>query len=806
MSEAALDFARFTTVATGHTPYPYQAELAAEPLDPRVPIDPLPERLAAPPGGGGAEAVVLAWLYRRLIADLPGTPRRLVHVLPEGSLAGSIHATVARWLERLGTLGGADQVGLHLLTGASARDGGWRRAPERTAILIGTQEVLLSRALLRGFADGPTMIDVSFALLHNDAHWVLDEPTLLGAGARTALALQGLRERLGTSAPTGTTLVSSVRSAFDGPDAVAGPGDADWEGGLGARSGGSFRVRRLDPGLDPQDIGSLAAALDAAHVAGTQTLAVLGSLARARALVRALRARNADRELLFAHPYRREPELRELTEALEQPADDRIVVAVGHALDLGGELPARTVYTELAPWAAVTLRAGRLTDGAGELLWSAGPDAGSDSSADPSALAPVADWLEAHDGRTVSLRDLHEAQVSTPAVGPPPPDDADLFRLFDTAPDIDVTPWVSRPGRDPGTVLVAWRDWSDARTDARTDAPDGETPDRPGPEENDPTRQELCPVPLSELRAALAAQPRKGTRTRTAWIRDRRLDWAWRPVDPESSAADLRPGVTMLLDAADGGWTPEEGWTPDSAADVEPLGDGTAAPRAFACTAWVSLDQHLQETEQEARALLDSLAPEPLALESLTHPGLTVDHRDAVTRAARYHDLGKSHDLFQDMIRSGGGDPPAGLLAKSKAPHNGGRYARPYFRHELVSALILLHQSPAGADFAALLPYLVAAHHGRIRVSVLPEPDEQPALLGVLDGDRTPPVELSSGERFAAQVLDTGNAARLTANAVALLRRADLGPFRLAFLETLVRVADWRSSARHDGPVEEVTT
>lgn len=40
-----------------------------------------------------------------------------------------------------------------------------------------------------------------------------------------------------------------------------------------------------------------------------------------------------------------------------------------------------------------------------------------------------------------------------------------------------------------------------------------------------------------------------------------------------------------------------------------------------------------------------------------------------------------------------------------------------------------------------------------------------------------------------------------TEQAQVLRDREDLGPFRLAYLETLVRVADWRSSARHDGPV-----
>lgn len=196
------------------------------------------------------------------------------------------------------------------------------------------------------------------------------------------------------------------------------------------------------------------------------------------------------------------------------------------------------------------------------------------------------------------------------------------------------------------------------------------------------------------------------------------------------------------------------------------------------------------ETEEEARALLTALAE---------LPGLAAGHRDAVFRAARYHDLGKSHDAFQQMLRGGGGDQPPGLLAKSKAPYNTGVNSRMYFRHELVSALILLAEQ---TDF--LVSYLAAAHHGKVRIAARPGPDEAPLLLGVRDGDRTPEIALSNGERFPAGVLRT-DAFRApstwTARAEGLRDQAELGPFRLAFLETLVRVADWRSSARHDGQV-----
>jgi CRISPR-associated endonuclease/helicase Cas3 len=220
-------------------------------------------------------------------------------------------------------------------------------------------------------------------------------------------------------------------------------------------------------------------------------------------------------------------------------------------------------------------------------------------------------------------------------------------------------------------------------------------------------------------------------------------------------------------------------------------------PSAFACVEWVSLNQHLAETEEEARTLIDAL------------PWLSEAQQEAVILAARYHDLGKCHEVFQEMLRAGGGDPPDVLLAKSKAPYSTGRSRRPYFRHELVSALILAHGDHwHGEDTDhRLVTYLAAAHHGKVRISARTPAEEEPAFLGVIDGDRTPEFTLSSGETFPGRTLRTAGfraeaGGSWTEQARALRDRADLGPFRLAYLEALVRIADWRSSARHDGPVE----
>jgi CRISPR-associated endonuclease/helicase Cas3 len=726
-------FEDFVHAATGHAPYPYQAGLAA---------DGLPGLLKAPTGAGKTVAAVLPWLYRRLVSAPDRTPRRLVYVLPQHSLADQTFARIGEWLDRLAR---ADEVGLHLIAGASAQAGRWRRHPEQTAILVGTHDMLLSRALMRGFADSGQMAPVSYGLLHTDTQWVFDEMHLLGAGLATSVQLQRLRDELGTPAPTATMWMSSTWDPASFVEPTAGLGELD------GRLGAVRRIRRL-PVEPSRYVADLVEAVEAAHVPGTQTIAVLNTVQRARALHGALREAAPDREILLVHSRFRATEHRRQLADLAETGRDRIIVGTP-VLEAGFDISGRTLLTELAPWASIVQRAGRCNrDGAyaegGDLLWWG------------DASSAAAQWLIAHEGRAVTSVDLQEARVSEYAPPATVLGRRELLELFDTSLEsLDVGRWICDAA--DRTVLVAWREWESGE---------------PAEDEPNPGRDELCQVPLADVRGLLDGR---------GWVRDR-LDGHWRRALP----ADLRSGVTLLLDAPHGGYLPDVGWAPESRTPV-PQAGGIPGPWAFACTSWVSLDQHLMETEDEARSLIEALS------------GLSEDQQEAVARAARYHDLGKCHDVFQELLRAGGGDPPDGLLAKSKAPYSTGRSSRPYFRHELVSALMLLDGDHwhGGAD-PSLVTYLAAAHHGKVRISVPPEGDEAPLLRGVQNGDRTPPVALSTGERFPSQSLQTavfGPGGSWTEEALNL--RDELGPFRLAYLETLVRIADWRSSARHDGPV-----
>ena len=142
------NFSKWFKEATGNEPYPYQTRFACEPI--------LPELVDVPTGFGKTAMAVLGWLWRRRFAEetvRKTTPRRLVYCLPMRVLAEQTVQNVQAWLRKLGVEGkaGEDRVSVHLLMGGAedVRKATWADYPEEDAILIGTQDMLLSRALMR---------------------------------------------------------------------------------------------------------------------------------------------------------------------------------------------------------------------------------------------------------------------------------------------------------------------------------------------------------------------------------------------------------------------------------------------------------------------------------------------------------------------------------------------------------------------------------------------------------------------------------------------------------------------------------
>ncbi|MCX5903357.1 MAG: CRISPR-associated helicase/endonuclease Cas3, partial [Proteobacteria bacterium] len=164
---------------------------------------------------------------------------------------------------------------------------------------------------------------------------------------------------------------------------------------------------------------------------------------------------------------------------------------------------------------------------------------------------------------------------------------------------------------------------------------------------------------------------------------------------------------------------------------------------------------------------------------------------------------GKAHSVFQSALL---GDPPAAdkSVIWAKANRNSIFYSRKGFRHELASALAMLkHGLP---DLAA---YLAAAHHGKVRLSIRSLPHEKapgdPSIKfarGIWDGDILPVADLGCGTTLLETVLDLScmefgegqSGPSWLGRMIALRDDNTLGPFRIAFLEALLRVADWRAS------------
>ena len=106
-----------------------------------------PRVLIAPTGSGKTAAATLGWAARRLRSP-DTTPRRLVWCLPMRTLVEQTAAAVREWFDR--PAAGTDSNGrlprpedVHVLMGGVDAHG-WLGTPERPAVLVGTQDMLLS--------------------------------------------------------------------------------------------------------------------------------------------------------------------------------------------------------------------------------------------------------------------------------------------------------------------------------------------------------------------------------------------------------------------------------------------------------------------------------------------------------------------------------------------------------------------------------------------------------------------------------------------------------------------------------------
>jgi CRISPR-associated endonuclease/helicase Cas3 len=901
-------FHRFFCAATAVSPYGWQVKAAIEGLAAVLPI---------PTGLGKTEGSVLAWAWRRLVKK-DDEPLHLVYCLPMRSLVRQTTRRLQTCFARLRLWDSSIDVPVYQLIGGDA-DEEWAKAADRPWVLVGTQDMLLSRALNRGYGMSRFEWPVHFGLLNQDCHWIVDEVQLMGPGLWTTAQLDWMRSRRFPGLKRCRTTWMSATMALDflqttdrkrDDCGTIKPFDPDLEGdpneSLVLRRTARRPIKMFEPEKGKKAkpvVKQIASGAIASHVAGTQTLVICNTVRAAQDVFRSLDDSKAPKLLLTsrfqANDRQNAEETLQIFETRRaasktgrvEDGDPGLICVSTQVIEAGLDISAHRLWTEHSPWPSLVQRLGRLNrDGkdneAHTMIWKQAPENkrkhdGEDwvgpyrKIALDSALPLLETFASLSEQRTAADA-LDELQARMPkefaeacAISPEPcPRALDVHGLFSTEPDLyggftDVSRFVR--SNDPDADLTAfWRDWEGGAP------PEGESLD--GPPFN--AAKEGCSVPALRLQEFLRAT---GAR---AWLwNDSRERW------DAASARDLRPGMTVMLRGDVGGYSQTIGWTGEKGDRLHgllPPGPGRALRDDGRAEAgyWSSLKSHLSDARSEAERICDGV-------------GLQAEDpelgpcRKAVIEAAGLHDLGKAHPHWRAAVPSAG---PLGHEVVAKFPRvlrievsggaaemvraavgsmlvdacalvdevvadgksirlrwalehaldrnilesvrelQGVRWAahrafRPGLRHEAASALAMWRQRKElnEVPYPALAVYLAAAHHGKVRtvlravsglggdvfgVGRSPEalqfdgrdwPMDFSVALDGAEGDWTEEGFVITGHGWTGLIADLlgpwrGNGDKAWIGVVPKDEPRALGPFALAWLEALVRIADWRAS------------
>jgi len=699
------EFATFFENVTKHRPHDWQRRLALKSVCENLLI-------RIPTGFGKTAGVAIAWLFNRVHRKDAAWPRRLIFCLPMRTLVEQTHGEVSRWLERAGL--DPKQHAHVLLGGMSPSD--WHLEPERDCVLVGTQDMLLSRALNRGYGAGRARWPMEYGLLNVDCLWVMDEIQLMDVGLATSAQLQAFAmtdEQAGKlPRPRRTWWMSATLQR-------------DWLGRApalqnveslpivqleyGERTGDLWNVkkdvrREFVPASEDKNAQRWANIVARAHQAsdGGTTLAIANTVTSAVALHSALRNRLDGVEVRLVHSrFRGEERKRWAEEFLSRevsgPGKNRVIVAT-QVVEAGVDISADALVTEIAPWASLVQRFGRCAryGGSGRIVivdrrhtdeTAARIEAKSD--------AERAEKRLAEDRKTVLPYELSEIEASSEAIallssgaGPAalkafeetqaaaPRQDLltrlfpyaplhiltqrELHDLFDTTPDltgadIDVSRFV-REGEERDVTVWWWP-----------------IPARESPHARlRPSHEALCRIPVRDARKWLlvggsdddagetppeapSSRPKKVPPRAWVWSY---LDGAWEPLDERH----LYPGQTILVDAGAGGYDVKTGFTGKAGSSV-PVEDTHAravgaADAADAADEQDELSEGIGDASRQYKTIATHVAEtaeqaQRLALE--VGFSATTPEAQALELAGLAHDVGKAHPAFAGAIKDRNG-------------------------------------------------------------------------------------------------------------------------------------------------------
>ncbi|MEI7460274.1 MAG: CRISPR-associated helicase Cas3' [Pirellula sp.] len=779
-------FSRATRIdkqVNGYQPRGWQSRLAVD--------DVCRSRLIhIPTGEGKTLGALSSWIFHRIELANTNWPRRLVWCLPMRTL---VEQTINEAQELLKRLDLTEGVSVYPLMGGSD-ERRWYDDPVKPAILVGTQDMLLSRALNRGYAMGRAAWPRAYGLLNTDTLWVMDEIQLMGIGLTTSCQIQSFFQTERNSATLNKPRATWWMSATLQPDWLKTPETefalielkekmlvVEPDEQTGEQWKAKKPVKRIES--DGSDWAEIVADQHYATIpnseTGKQTLVVVNTVKAAVDLYAKVTKRftkvDDKPEIRLIHsrfrPAEREGWLSEiLSRSSLLPQTNRILIST-QVVEAGVDISATCLITELAPWPSLVQRFGRAARYGGTanifVLDSQHTDA---KKAAPYHVAELDTSRAALDRlSSVAIGDLQsfEQQLSDEELKQLYPFDpvhvlmrTDFEELFDTSPDlsgadVDVARFI-REG-DDRNVMVFWREWDNKKPSA----------------DISPQRRELCPVPIGDAKTWLSKVEFK-----RKWAWDY-LDGEW--IDPD--ARSLRPGQVILVHPEVCGYDELIGFTGAPASkknSVTPVNDrvNLITEGDFAesnddlseTLVWKTICTHCREAgELAATKCVELQVPESLT--------------KIVVLALRLHDWGKSHPAFASGTYNV--EPLRADLAK--APHDAWRAPmllykttthgpRRGFRHELASGLAVLellrhtapghdavlgtyrkmlvacgmlnehlespdhslHDHPLAIEIQKLsvlefnlLLYLIVSHHGKVRCSLQSSPIDQDFPLHV---------------------------------------------------------------------------
>lgn len=698
-------FDHLFATATGFCPHEYQKRLACGERDARSDDEWMRAGrvcesmlIDIPTGFGKTSAVVLAWLSNRVLKHRDDWPHRLVYCLPMRTLVEQTRQNVDQWLANLDLAG---DVSLHVLMGGEEASE-WDIHPEWNTILIGTQDMLLSRALNRGYGMSRYRWPMHFGLLNNDCLWVMDEVQLMGPGLWTSAQLDWMRsDRFKGLKPCSTwwmsaTICPDFLATLDRKNAkLPKPASlylakhdqtheilqarrpcALWKMSAAAREEHQTESAGYQQSAF---VHALAEAVASEHRESSLSLVVCNTVSAAQqeyAAIRGSYTGTSDVVLLTSRFRAKDREenqgkLLAFEVARKRAVKDWSVSVPGlicvatQVIEAGVDISARRLWSEVAPWPSTIQRLGRLNrDGrlngdARAYFWVGlekpkrsarfiGPykaeavKLGHKLVNELVAECEFDEMLSAK-GALARLRTRDEinglVEKALTTAPEPCPRAIDVHGLFSTEPD------VFGGFTDVSPFIRSQDENADVTVFWREWHSGAEL--RRSEELTGPAfaRDERCAVAIGKLREFLEK--------RSAWIWDDKRE-AWESV----RARDIRPGMLVMLRRDDGGYSRELGWTGnknDQLDDVPPPGEPHERfedDRYSESGVWVTLTDHLSDTEREAAHIVQAM-------------NLDSAVASAVIHASSEHDIGKALPQWQGKLPK---SPPQDSNIWAKAP------------------------------------------------------------------------------------------------------------------------------------------